>query len=207
MKKKLVLKPFVLPTLYILMVVVLMSMSTAMIYEEDEENDDINYVSDVIVDDTVPVLSTEETYILKPFTSDKVTVTTGFYNYLGEENSQQGAIVKYDNKYLQNSGITYSATEQFDIVSIMDGTVTKVYENDILGNIIEITHDNNMVSIYQMLTEVNVKANQKVKQGDIIAKSGQSLLCVGENNLHLELMKDGIVVNPEDYIGKTIKEI
>lgn len=34
MKKKLVLKPFVLPTLYILMVIVLMTMSTTLIYKE-----------------------------------------------------------------------------------------------------------------------------------------------------------------------------
>lgn len=205
MKKKLVLKPFVLPTLYILMVVALMGMSTTLIYKEEEE--DLTYVSDSIFDDTTPVLSTEEVYILNPFTSQNVRVTTGYYNYTEEESKQEGAIVRYDDTYLQNSGITYSSDETFDIISIMDGTVTKVYSNDILGNIVEITHDKNMVSVYQMLSEVTVKVDQRVKRGDIIAKSGPSKLSSIENNLHFELIKEGTIVNPEEYLGRNIKEL
>ena len=206
MKKKLVLKPFVLPTIYILMVIVLMCMSSIMLYDK-KEDDKIDYVADILIDDTVPVLSKEETYIIKPFTSDKVKITTNFYNYLGEESIQENSIVKYDNTYLQNSGITYSSSESFEVVSIMDGMVTKVYENDILGNIIEITHDKNIISVYQMLTDVKVKVNQRIKKGEVIATSGKSLLSLEEHNLHLELIKDGITINPQDYIGKNIKEI
>jgi len=206
MKKKLVLKPFVLPTIYILMVIALMSISTTMIYN-DEESDDITYVPDEIIDEILPVISTEEVYVAAPYKSDKVTIATGYYNYLGDSISQENSIIKYDNTYLQNSGVTYSSDELFDIMSVMDGKVTKVYQNDILGNIVEITHDKNMISIYQMMSEVNVKENQTIKQGEVIGKSGKSELSHKENNLHLELLKDGIVVNPEDYIGKNIKEI
>lgn len=206
MKKKLVLKPFVLPTIYIIMVIALMSISTTMIYN-NEEDTNITYVTDEIVDEILPVISTEEIYITKPYTSDKVTIATGYYNYLGDSTSQENSIIQYDNTYLQNSGVTYSADESFYILSIMEGKVTKVYHNDILGNIVEITHDKNMISIYQMLSEVNVKENQIVKSGELIGKSGKSELSVKENNLHLELLKDGIVVNPEDFIGKNIKEI
>lgn len=205
MKKKLVLKPFVLPTLYILMVVVLMFMSTTMMYQEEE--DDINYVSDSVLDNTIPVISEEEVLVLKPFTNDNVIVTTGYYNYQEEEANQESSIVKYDDTYLQNSGITYSANEIFEIISIMDGTVTKVYENELLGNIVEITHDNNIISVYQMLSEINVKVDQKVKRGDVIAKSGQSKLTTNENNLHFELIKDGNVVNPNEFIGRNTKEL
>jgi len=205
MKKKLVLKPFVLPTLYILMVVALMFMSTTMMYQEDD--DDINYVSDSVLDNTIPVISEEEILVLKPFTNENVTVTTGYYNYQDEQTNQESSIVKYDDTYLQNCGITYSSDEVFEIVSMMDGTVTKIYENELLGNIIEITHDNNLISVYQMLSETYVKVEQKVKRGDVIAKSGQSKLTKNENNLHLELIKDGNVVNPNEFIGKNIKEL
>ena len=74
MKKKLVLKPFVLPTLYILMVIVLMTMSTTLIYKEKEEDDDLTYVSDSIIDDSTPVVYDSKIIILKPFTSQNVTV-------------------------------------------------------------------------------------------------------------------------------------
>lgn len=205
MKKKLVLKPFVLPILYISMIIMLMWMSTIFIYQE--ENEDLTYVSDSIFDDSIPVISDEEIFILSPYTSDQVTVKVKYYNHLDETSNQESSIVIYDNTYLQNTGVTYSSTEQFDIVAIMDGTVTKVYENDVLGNIIEITHDKNMISVYQMLGEVSVKVDQIVNIGDVIGKSGVSDLSEEANNLHFELIKDGINVNPSEYIGKNIKEI
>lgn len=206
MKKRLVLKPFVLPTLYILMVVTLMFMSTTMIYEKDDD-EDITYVSDSIFNNTLPVISSDEVFVLNPFSSDKVKITTGFYNYQEEESKQESSIVKYDNTYLQNSGITYSSDEKFDIVSIMDGKVTKIYNNELLGNIVEITHENNIVSIYQMLTDVVVKVDSRVKRGDIIAKSGPSKLLNTTNNLHFEVIKDGMIINPSTILGKNIKDI
>lgn len=206
MKKKLVLKPFVLPTLYILMVIALMVMSTTLIYKE-EEQDDLTYVSDTVLDNSVPVISTEDVFILKPFNSDKVTITSNYYNYQAESSSQENSIVRYDDTYLQNSGITYSSSEDFDVVSVMDGTVTKVYNNDLLGNIVEITHDKNIVSVYQMLKDVSVKVDQKVSKGEVIAKSGTCKLATTNYNLHFELMKEGTIVDPNGYIGKNIKEL
>ena len=206
MKKKLVLKPFVLPTLYILMVVTLMFMSTTMIYEK-EEDENITYVSDSIFNDTLPVISSDEVFVLNPYASEKVKITTGFYNYQEEESKQESAIIKYDNTYLQNSGITYTSEEKFDVVSIMDGKVTKIYNNELLGNIVEITHENNIVSIYQMLSDVAVKVDSRVKRGDIIAKSGPSNLLTTTNNLHFEIIKDGMTINPSTILGKNIKDI
>lgn len=209
MKKKLVLKPFVLPTLYILMVIALMTMSTTLIYKEKEEEDDLTYVSDSIIDNGIPVVNDNQIIILKPFTSESVTVTSGYYNYQAEATNQEASIVKYENTYLQNSGVTYSSTEEFDVISIMDGKVTKVYSNDLLGNIVEITHDKNFVSVYQMLNDIpkNLQVGTKVTRGEIIAKSGTSKLAPENYNLHFELMKEGSLVDPNNYIGKDFKEL
>ena len=209
MKKKLVLKPFVLPTLYILMVIVLMTMSTTLIYKEKEEDDDLTYVSDSIIDDSTPVVNDSQIIILKPFTSENVTVVSGYYDYQAEAANQESSIVKYENTYLQNSGITYSSTEEFDVVSIMDGTITKIYSNDLLGNIIEITHDKDFVSVYQMLDNIseNIKVGTKVARGEVIAKSGTSKLSPENYNLHFELMKEGSLVDPNNYLGKDFKEL
>lgn len=208
MKKKLVLKPFVLPSLYILMVIVLMTMSTTLIYKEKEE-DDLTYVSDSIIDDSTPVVNDSQIIILKPFTSENVTVVSGYYDYQAEAANQESSIVKYENTYLQNSGITYSSTEEFDVVSIMDGTITKIYSNDLLGNIIEITHDKDFISVYQMLDNIseNIKVGTKVARGEVIAKGGTSKLSPENYNLHFELMKEGSLVDPNNYLGKDFKEL
>ncbi len=206
MKKKLVLKPFVLPTLYILMVIALMVMSTNLLYKGPKE-EDLTYVSDSILDNSIPVINSEEIFILSPFNSDKVKVVSSYYNYQEEATNQEKAIVRYDNTYLQNTGITYSSVEKFDVISVLDGTVTKIYSNDILGNIVEITHDNDIVTVYQMLSDVIVKKDQKVSRGEVIAKSGTSKLASTDYNLYFEFMKEGTLVDPNLYIGKNVKDL
>jgi len=206
-KKKLVLKPFVLPTLYILMIITLVVAGTTIIYKGKKEEDNLTYVSETILDNSVPIIKKEEETILNPYTSDKVKIVTNYYDYKGESSTQENSIVRYDSTYLQNSGITYASEEQFDIVSVMDGTVTKIYNNDLLGQVVEITHGKNMISIYEMVTDVTVKENQKVTRGEIIAKSGTSKITTENYNLHFEFMKDGSIQNPINYLGKNIKEM
>ena len=208
MKKKLVLKPFVLPTLYILMVIVLMTMSTTLIYKEKEE-DDLTYVSDSIIDNSTPVVNDNQIIILKPFTNENVNVVSNYYDYQAEATNQESSIVKYESTYLQNSGITYSSTEEFDVVSIMDGTITKIYSNDLLGNVVEIEHDKDFISVYQMINNIseNLQVGTKVTRGEIIAKSGTSKLAPENYNLHFELMKEGSLVDPNNYLGKDFKEL
>lgn len=209
MKKKTVLKPFVIPTLYVMLLVTLMILSTKIIYlgKANQNNDDLEYVTESIFDNTIPVVTVEDIYVLHPYLGENVTELTGYYNYQDEKISQEKSIIQYDNTYLQNTGITYSSNEAFDIISILDGKVTKIYENDFLGKIVEITHKNNLISVYQMLSEVNVKVDQNVKQGDIVGKSGTSKLILEGNNMHFEIIKDGKTIDPNYCIGKNIKEI
>ena len=47
-------------------------------------------------------------------------------------------------------------------------------EDQILGNVIEIKHSDDIVSTYQSLSEINVKEGDAVKQNQIIGKSGNS---------------------------------
>ena len=77
-----------------------------------------------------------------------------------------------------------------------------------LGTIVTVTHSNNMISIYQSLSEVNVQENQVINQGDVIGKSGVCNIEKDLNNhLHFELILNGKVVNPENYYNKKIKEL
>ena len=98
--------------------------------------------------------------------------------------------------------------EIFDVVSILDGTVTKVTENEILGTTVEIRHSNDLISIYQSLSEVTVKENDTVLQGQIIAKSGKCNLNTDvDNGLHFELSYQGMLVNPEEYFDKALRDL
>jgi stage II sporulation protein Q len=83
----------------------------------------------------------------------------------------------------------------------MDGKVIRVEDNPILGQFVEIQHDNGLVTVYQSLEDVKVQQGQNVTKGDVIAKAGKNQFEKEQgNHLHFEIRKDGKPVNPNQYI-------
>ncbi len=207
MKKRLVLKPFVLPTLYIIMIVALVFFTSKILYKDSEPKDnDLDYVSETIFENIVPVIDEEE-IVLNPYSGENVTVKIGYYNYQSESDNQEKSIIQYENTYLQNTGLSYNSDKEFKVVAVMKGEVTKVYNNDLLGNVVEISHDNNIITVYQTVDNVKVKAGDVVMPGQEIATSGTSKLFSIGNNFHFEVLKNGIVNDPNNILGKNVKDV
>ena len=103
---------------------------------------------------------------------------------------------------MPNTGILYRNNNEFSINSILDGTITNIKEDEILGNIIEIEHENNLVSVYENVTNITLKVGDKVKKGDVIATSLPNKLD-NDNGyaLHFEVYKEGKIVNPEEIFN------
>ena len=169
-------------------------------------DDDSTYVDDVIIEDEVPVINTKN-IITRPYLVD-VTIARYFYDYQATEEEQQKSLIYYENTYIPNSGVDYKSEEIFNVVSVLDGKVTKVEENNLLGKIIEVTHDNNLISVYQSLSETLVVEGDNVLQGQIIGKSGESNISKDlGNHLHFELIHNSKNVNPELYYDKQVGEL
>lgn len=172
-----------------------------------KEDDNYSYVNSSIISSNQPVLKEEET-IVKPYVSEKVEIFKKFYDTNASDEEKQNALIYYNDTYMQNSGILYKSEEPFEIVSILDGTVLSVKKDEILGNIVEIKHSNNLISTYEGLSTVEVKKDQLLKKGDILGKSGK--LELGEkidNGLLFEIIYDGKYVNPLNYLNKKISEL
>lgn len=173
-------------------------------YNDQEE---IDYVNKTIFEEEVPVINTEEV-LIRPYSNSEVKILKNFYDYKADASSQQQSLIYYENTYLPNSGISYGGVDNFDIIAVYSGTVTSIKQDNLLGTVVTVTHDNNMISIYQSLGEVMVEENQVITQGEVIGKSG---VCDIEkdlnSHLHFELILDGVVVNPELYYDKKIKEL
>jgi len=206
MKKKLKLKPYVLPSVYVIFVIGLTigTYYVAKNMKKTKVNPDYNYVSSIILNQDVPVIN-ETTKIIKPFTSEKVEIGKYYYDYKGEAANQEKSLTRHDNTYIQNSGLDYKSQETFDVVSVLNGTVTKVTEDDLLGKTVEIKHDNEYITVYQSLSEVSVKKGDTVTQGQIIGKSGTNEIDKDlGNHLHFEMYLKGMIINPEEQIDKDI---
>jgi murein DD-endopeptidase MepM/ murein hydrolase activator NlpD len=85
--------------------------------------------------------------------------------------------------------------------AVLDGTVISAVFTADNGNVIQIQHTNNMVSVYKHNSALMKKQGDPVKAGESIAFIGNS----GENSdgphLHFELWINGIPVNPLDFIA------
>lgn len=170
-------------------------------------DDNTTYVNDVIIEEEQPVINTSN-IITRPYLGEDIKIVRYFYNYQGSEEEQKNSLIYYDNTYIPNSGVDYQGSEAFDVVSILDGEVTKVMENNLLGKIVEITHDNNLISVYQSLGEVSVNEGDTVLQGQIIGKTGEANISTDlGNHLHFELIHNGTNVNPEEYYDKQLNEL
>ncbi|MBR1376524.1 MAG: M23 family metallopeptidase [Bacilli bacterium] len=171
------------------------------------ENDDTKYVSDPILESVVPVVSTSD-ILIRPYTDSNVIILNNYYDYRSDEDTQINSIIFYNNTYMQNTGVIYGNDSEFDVVAIADGEVIKVEDSELSGKVVEIRHSNDVISVYQFLSDVNVSINTSVKQGDKIGKSGISnLVDNNKNQLYFELIIRGELVNGENYFGKNINEL
>ena len=114
-------------------------------------------------DEDVEVIN-ETTKMIKPFKDQSVATTKYFYNYQADNATQEKSILYHEDTYIQNSGMDFTKNEIFEVIAVLDGTVINIKDDELLGKIVEVQHENNLVSSYQSLGEVSVKKNDTVKQ-------------------------------------------
>lgn len=204
------LKDWVLPLLSVFVAIgaIFCYFLLSYIFNYDHQFKNSIFTTDVLIEDTITVNEEINTTIIKPFTDEKVTISKYYYHSKDDNERQTNSLIKYQNIYMPNTGILYSSDEQFNVVAISDGTITSIKEDEILGYIIEIEHQNNLVTIYQSVSNVTLEEGTTVKQGDVIATSGpNSLENEKANCLHFEVYKDGSLLNPESIYNIEIENI
>ena len=155
----------------------------------------------------IPVVSTKNT-LIRPYNDTDIKVLKSFYDYKSTEDEQEKSIIYYEDTYLPSSGVSYGKDKEFDVIAVFDGKITSVKEDDILGNIVVIEHNNGIKATYESIQDILVKEGDAVSQGDLIAKSSTSNISKDLNNhLYFELSIKDVAVNPEQYFDKSINEI
>ncbi len=171
--------------------------------ESDEE-----YVMNSILDPITPVTNITETpKITRPYTSDKVRISNYFYEKDASTEEQEKSLIYYENTYLQNSGVVYSSDEEFDVVAVYDGTVIDIKQDDILNNIVYVSHNSSLTTIYYGLKDINVKINDSINQNTVLGKSDKNKFSNNANSMLFEVNYDGKVLNPESFYVMDINEL
>ena len=99
-----------------------------------------------------------------------------------------------------NDGIDLAVREGTPVRAADDGVVAYA-GNDLkgYGNLVLVRHANGFVTAYANASELMVKRNDQVHQGQVIAKSGQTGAAANPQ-LHFEVRKNSAPVDPMQYL-------
>jgi murein DD-endopeptidase MepM/ murein hydrolase activator NlpD len=99
-----------------------------------------------------------------------------------------------------HDGIDLAAPLGTPIKTARAGTVLYAGTQKGYGLIAIVEHPNGMTTLYAHNRDLRVKTGQAVRQGQVIATVGESGRTTGPH-LHFEVRKDGVPVDPLDYLG------
>lgn len=205
------LKYYVKPTIAIICILTIMCSSLIITknLEKTNEVEDNSYVVNSIVENVTPVIGTpEETKtISRPYTNETVKLSKSFYEKDGAEEEQRNSLIYYENTYLPNSGAVYVSDNEFDVVSVLDGTVLDVKQDEILNTVVYVSHNSNLTTIYYGLKDVKVKVNDTISQNDCLGKSNTNKFATEPNSMLFEVNYNGQVLNPEKFYTMNLNEL
>lgn len=205
------------PTLYLVIAALLVS--GVMWYQDferkmsqglDEIGKSDSYVPNPFDEDAESVLQQKE--IIKMPVQDEIQteIVTKFYDFADELEAKESALNLYNNRYYQSTGINIAADdgETFDVLASLSGTVTEIKEDPLLGNVIEISHADDITTYYASLSQVDVSVGDKVNQGEIIGLAGKNLFSQESGtHVHFEIRKGDTEVNPEKYFNESVAKL
>lgn len=97
-------------------------------------------------------------------------------------------------------GIDLVAAPNEVVKAALDGTVTMSTWTLETGYVIQVQHDNELISVYKHNATLFKSVGQKVVAGDAIAIVGNSGELTTGPHLHFELWHDRVPLNPVEYI-------
>lgn len=159
--------------------------------------------------ESVPVTTDSENMIWPVAQDEDVQVVLSYYDDHASEEELVNAMVEYDGSFFPSQGISLSRAddEPFDVLAALSGTVILAEKEPLMGYVVEIEHDNGLVTAYQSLSEVNVEAGEQVAQGDTIGVAGKNEFHKELGvHVHFEVRENGVAVNPDVYLSQGEQE-
>ena len=102
-----------------------------------------------------------------------------------------------------HEGIDIAAPLGTQVLCAANGTVSAIYQHDLMGTVVEIDHGQGLVSWYANLASVpTVSVGDEVKTGAVIGAVGDTAAAESarQPHLHYTLLKEGCPVDPADYL-------
>lgn len=110
--------------------------------------------------------------------------------------SENAVYNKTMGDYRAHTGIDFKGSTKDSVHAMCSGTVEKIYEDEMLGNVVQISTDKYSV-YYCGVSKVSVNKGQTVKSGDTIGVVG-TVPCeaADDSHIHVEIKVDGQYIDP-----------
>lgn len=105
-----------------------------------------------------------------------------------------------------HNGMDIAAAEGDPVLAAEAGRISRVYEDDFLGVVVEVEHKDGIISRYGNLQSIDfISVGTEVSKGDIIGGVGTpgALEAGTEPHLHFEVQCNGEYRNPQEYMTET----
>ena len=99
-----------------------------------------------------------------------------------------------------HKGIDFAARTGVTIRAMADGIVEFAGRKKGYGNLVEVYHGDGYLTRYAHAEELLVREGEKVARGTAVAKVGSTGRSTG-SHLHFEVVKDGKIVNPLNFVS------
>ncbi len=109
-----------------------------------------------------------------------------------------GKITKNYNVATKNLGVNIAVAKGTSVKSIAPGTIIFSEWTPSSGFVVIIRHQDEILSVYKNLSSITKSAGNTVKSSEVIAISGDN---ASQNNIHFQLWKNGIPINPTQFIN------
>ncbi len=99
-----------------------------------------------------------------------------------------------------HAGLDYGSPCGTPVVASANGKVKSASSSGNAGNLIEIIHGEGYMTKYMHLQSMSVSSGSTVTRGQVIGTVGTTGNSTG-CHLHFEIRKDGLALNPKDWLG------
>ena len=102
-----------------------------------------------------------------------------------------------------HDGMDIAAALGTKVKAVNAGTVTAVYQDDLMGTVVTVEHEDGLTSLYANLApQPGVKAGDALDTGEVLGTVGDTAIAEisKPSHLHFEMSRDGQPVDPVSYL-------
>ena len=98
-----------------------------------------------------------------------------------------------------HNGLDIAVAENTQAVAVNSGVVTEVRNSETLGKVLKYETEDGYTVMYAHLNNVLVKKGENIKQGQIVAMTGNTGLSTGPH-IHYSVWRGDMLINPMQFV-------